>query len=202
MVAAATVAALATRKCALDTAVLGVASDGRLVVTGLFPLRGCACCDCLCASITGPLLDAAKLCYVRGSAWFTTQEIEKQWGDDWNDAPYEHNAGRPYDWRPDKWVKDKGDGTGGMVPNDEPRWELIEIPFSVDLEEPDWHSRQTNSPWSVEQINRGATPWLISPDYAKHAVKVWAGTPLREFIAVIESLGGRIWLPLAEARRA
>ena len=38
-----------------------------------------------------------KLCYVEGQkAWFT-DNFEKQWGDDWNDKPYECNAGEPYD---------------------------------------------------------------------------------------------------------
>ena len=40
-----------------------------------------------------------KLCYIDPhdrSAWFTSCELDKQWGDDWNDAPYEHNAGEPY----------------------------------------------------------------------------------------------------------
>lgn len=34
-----------------------------------------------------------KLCYVDdGFAYFTTKPLTEQWGDDWNDAPYEHNA--------------------------------------------------------------------------------------------------------------
>lgn len=44
-----------------------------------------------------------RLCYVEGdNAYFTTAPITgegRQWGDDWNDAPYEHNAGSPYEWR-------------------------------------------------------------------------------------------------------
>ena len=37
-----------------------------------------------------------KLCYVDGNeAWFTS-DWKNQWGDDWNDRPYEHNAGSPY----------------------------------------------------------------------------------------------------------
>lgn len=38
-----------------------------------------------------------KLCYVEGNkAWFT-DNFENQWGDDWDDKPYEDNAGYPYD---------------------------------------------------------------------------------------------------------
>ena len=34
------------------------------------------------------------LCYIdqHKRAYFTTQALSKQWGDDWNDAPYEQNA--------------------------------------------------------------------------------------------------------------
>lgn len=27
---------------------------------------------------------------------YFTSDIENQWGDDWDDRPYEHNAGKPY----------------------------------------------------------------------------------------------------------
>ena len=52
--------------------------------------------------------DEYKLCYVDGNkAWFTNN-FEKQWGDDWNDRPYEHNAGLPYDhWS--ELIKENGD---------------------------------------------------------------------------------------------
>ena len=37
-----------------------------------------------------------KLCYIdNNKAWFT-DNFEKQWGDDWNDKPYQDNAGKPY----------------------------------------------------------------------------------------------------------
>lgn len=37
-----------------------------------------------------------KLCYVdNNEAWFTS-DFKHQWGDDWDDRPYEHNAGSPY----------------------------------------------------------------------------------------------------------
>ena len=38
-----------------------------------------------------------KLCYVEGQKAYFTSNFEKQWGDDWNDRPYECNAGEPYD---------------------------------------------------------------------------------------------------------
>jgi hypothetical protein len=38
------------------------------------------------------------LCYVEKCwAFFTRAPLSAQWGDDWDDAPYEHNAGWPYE---------------------------------------------------------------------------------------------------------
>ena len=28
---------------------------------------------------------------------YFTSDLENQWGDDWDDSPYEHNAGPPYE---------------------------------------------------------------------------------------------------------
>ena len=36
-----------------------------------------------------------RLCYVDGRLWFTS-DMDKQWGDDWDDAPWDCNAGAPY----------------------------------------------------------------------------------------------------------
>jgi hypothetical protein len=32
---------------------------------------------------------------VRAWAYFTTRPLSEQWGDDWGDVPYEHNASPP-----------------------------------------------------------------------------------------------------------
>jgi hypothetical protein len=124
------------------------------------------------------------LCYITGSsAFFTTQDLEKQWGDDWNDAPYEHNAGDPYEWREMLSVDDT-----------EPRYEIIEIHWSADLLTPDYN--ELNSRYSVEAINRREMPWLRSPSWSltEPPLKIWAGTPLADFKAAIRSVGGRIWV--------
>ena len=40
------------------------------------------------------IMEEFKLCYIENdNAYFTTNDLMKQWGDDWNDALYEHNAG-------------------------------------------------------------------------------------------------------------
>jgi hypothetical protein len=110
---------------------------------------------------------SAKLCYVEsGVAYFTTQELDKQWGDDWNDAPYEHNAGTPY---------------GPYRPGD--NWTITEIRFAGDFQVPcDGHC---NSPWSVQQINKGFCPWLRT-----HQNCIMAGATVEEFCNFVTANDG------------
>lgn len=79
-------------------------------------------------------------------AFFTPLDLDTQWGDDWNDTPYEHNSGIPYDHGND--IKDKVD--------------ILVIPFYV----PENYSRfpnhgTINSTFSVKDINDGAIPWIF-----------------------------------------
>lgn len=79
------------------------------------------------------------LCFVRdGGAYFTSQPLAMQWGEGWDEEAYEHNAGCPF----------SGEG-----------WTVLEYRFdSAGLIEP--CTGLANSPWSVEDINSGAVPWL------------------------------------------
>jgi hypothetical protein len=136
------------------------------------------------------------LCYVKGdTAYFTTQELSKQWGDDWNDAPYEHNAGRPNepsmhyysDGRQEKRACDwNEDGT--------PKWEIIEVKFSSDLYTPeDWH--YGSSPFSVEDINVGIAPWLATSKYSSDPkITIFAGATIEEFKRKVRESGGKIYV--------
>lgn len=121
-----------------------------------------------------------KLCYVSGDwAFFTTQEVSEQWGDDWNDAPYEHNAEEPYEWRAN---------------SEKPYWEIKSVAFRANLDQPcDGHS---NSPFSVEDINAGAIAWLRSASYQQKKVFIPAGTTLADFISTIHECGGQVFLPI------
>ena len=126
--------------------------------------------------------DDYVLCYVsEGFAWFTSCPLESQWGDDWNDAPYEHNAGYPY---PDHC---KG--------NERVQHDLVKIGFAADLYRP--CDGQLNSPYSVEDINAGKSPWLKSwaPDDFVPETRIFAGCNLKNFIEKIESCGGEVYLP-------
>lgn len=127
------------------------------------------------------------LCYIDWPfAYFTTRPLEKQTGDDWNDAPYEHNAGRPYEWHE-------------RLDADIPKWEIIKVAFTTDLETPSCVS-QPNSPWSVDDINAGRTAWLLDPKYGhrpdseRYTREVEAGVTLDEFTRIIQSRGGTVYV--------
>lgn len=117
------------------------------------------------------------LCYVSGPwAYFTTQSLKKQWGDDWNDRPYEHNAGIPY----------------GPHEGDKP-WEIISVAWHGDFDQP--CEGMFNSCWSVQDINNKCVPWLRTSKWCKEpVVLIWAETPLSEFKKLIRQGGGSVYV--------
>ena len=117
----------------------------------------------------------AQLCFIdEDQAYFTTQPLADQWGDDWDDAPYQFNAGLPYD------------------PQDAETWEIILVVWKGPWSPP----ALVAGDWSVEEINAKKAPWL-SPETRTFPVfpAIWAGTSLREFVRMIHRGGGKIWLP-------
>lgn len=137
-----------------------------------------------------------KLCYIdKDTAYFTTQDLDKQTGDDWNDVPYEHNAGTPYEARhyyyadgrkepiPEHWNED---GT--------PKWEIYTLKFDgYNMETP--ATKHYNSPYSVDMINAGMVAWLSGWDSTneKH-VAINAGTSIEEFKQKVRQCGGKIYI--------
>lgn len=109
-----------------------------------------------------------KLCYVRDNIMFFTDNFERQWGDDWDDAPYEYNAEEPYDRKyyteySDEWCRERGKGNIRFIAYK-----------GYDIAEPkDGH---WNSPHSVEMINQKAVPWL----YCDEAGALFAGATMAE----------------------
>jgi hypothetical protein len=135
-----------------------------------------------------------KLCYIEnGTAYFTTQDLDKQWGDDWDDAPYEHNAETPYgpsisyyaDGRQEKNPCDwNEDGT--------PKWEIYCLKFeSWNLETPGSYG---NSPYSVKDINAGAVAWLYGHDKENNTITINAGASIEEFKMKVKAVGGKIFI--------
>lgn len=125
--------------------------------------------------------DNAVLCYVgRGRAWFTTCPLRRQWGDDWNDAPYQHNAGEPYE---------------DMA--DVPEYELFAVRFESSLLTPEEFGYQYDI--SVNQINAGVVPWLQSDMWeTEDRHTIMAGTTFADFKRIIRAAGGMILVPLED----
>lgn len=121
------------------------------------------------------------LCYVSGQcAYFTTCELSKQWGDDWNDAPYEHNAGSPYEWR----------SGSGADPYRIVRLYFDDVPYDQPCD------GCCNSLYSVEAINAGRVPWLAYPHWREDASKdrhIFAGETLSEFVRKVREAGGKVY---------
>jgi hypothetical protein len=115
------------------------------------------------------------LCYVDGPwAYFTTQDLNEQWGDDWDDAPYEHNAGEPY--------------TAYKEGED---WQIIKVAFDGPLESPA-DIAGSNSRYSVRDINAGAVAWLMTR-FTDKPICVQAGSTLATFRLAVEASGGHVY---------
>ncbi len=136
-----------------------------------------------------------KLCYIENNfAYFTTQELDKQTGDDWNDAPYEHNAGEPYlpmmqyfaDGRREKYPPHwNEDGT--------PKWEIYKVAYDGCHAETPAQIAGLNSRYSVDMINAKVVPWLTDWPNGKRAL--FAGASVEEFTEFVESCGGTVYVP-------
>jgi hypothetical protein len=131
-----------------------------------------------------------KLCYVDGSfAYFTTRELDKQWGDDWDDAPYEHNAGEPYEFH-------DHDKARGIEP-----WEILKVCYEAELETPASMCSTGNSRYSVMAINSGAVAWLTTPTWSsKEMTCIPAGVSPDEFKRLIRKAGGKVYVLEADSR--
>lgn len=134
-----------------------------------------------------------KLCYIEGSfAYFTTQDIDKQWGDDWDDAPYEHKAGTPYTPHIRYFAADRQEKIPEYWNEDgSPKWEIMKIAFYCPSSATPAETAGSNSRYSVQMINNKLIPWLTKyPDKA-----LFAGASIDEFVKFIEEAGGEIFFP-------
>lgn len=117
--------------------------------------------------LTKEFMKEYKLCYVEDDrAYFTKKDLVEQWGDDWDDIPYEHNAEEPY--------HDKDNPI--LVVHFDPRdWKL---PGEGEL----------NSAWSVFDINNYREfPWLHR-ETESVSFSIYAGTSLLNFLSVMDTL--------------
>lgn len=109
-----------------------------------------------------------QLCLILGDWAYFTPDLANEWGDDWDDAPYQDNAGPPY-------------GKNGPC---------IKVAFESDLSLP----YENGGRWSVQQVNRKVVPWLWDRYNPDPVTTIWAGATLSEFKAIIEALGGRVYI--------
>lgn len=149
-----------------------------------------------------------RLCYVEdGFAYFTTQRLADQWGDDWNDAPYEHNAGTPYEWREELGLGCRCFDLFGFLsfaggecgtPRHEPtppvrEWRIEKVAYDGDISTPA-DLAGLNSRYSVQDINARRVPWLQTGPWAKRRVRIWAGASLEAFSAGVSMAGGTVYV--------
>ena len=125
-----------------------------------------------------------RLCYVDGQkAWFT-DNFEKQWGDDWNDRPYECNAGEPYEnWS--ELIEDNEDIFKRKYKHHQIK--LKTLYFEIN----DWSEQKPYDMgrFSVEDINKGTVAWVHTDKF-----NILAGTEIEEFIKIIKENGGKIYM--------
>ncbi len=106
--------------------------------------------------------------------YFTPVDMKEQWGDDWDDAPYEYNAGAPYD------------GTSGKTQWIEHTIYILQI-YIKDLCPQLPSDYGCNSPFSVDMINSRAVAWMFFPCGFKtcDGTAILAGmSPWEIFIAI------------------
>ena len=114
-------------------------------------------------------------------AFFTEVALADQWGDDWDDAPYEHNAEEPYD---------------NHYQGDERKEHLIiKVPFYV---RHDWCDVKLpmdygcgNSPFCVRDINAGAVAWVFARGLEEKSIDgiaIQAGVNPYEFFERVDKI--------------
>lgn len=114
------------------------------------------------------------LCYIETPwAFFTTQPLEGQWGDDWDDSSRSCNAGWPY-----------------QPNNSEEDWQIMRLAFEGPFKE-------VNDSVSVREINAGHAAWLVPSWCDSHKVVIYAGITPEEFTERIESVGGNVYTSLS-----
>ena len=118
-------------------------------------------------------------------AYFTPLDLDEQWGDDWDDYPYECNAEIPYDSK-----YEEKDENGNWK-----EYEIIKVPFYVDSWKvyfPSEWGHDGNSPFCVRDINAGAVAWIYYAGQdgksGKGSVAIHAGVNPFEFIEKIEKI--------------
>lgn len=116
--------------------------------------------------------------------------LKNNGGDDWDDAPYEHNAGEPYnDWS--ELIEDNEDIFKRKYKHHEIKHKVLYFETESNMILP--CDNYLNSPYSVEDINKQAVAWIHTDDF-----NILAGTTIENFIDILERHGGKVFLPKEE----
>ena len=126
-------------------------------------------------------------------AYFTPIELSEQCGDDWDDAPYEHNAEIPYDDIIIETYETDGTKITKKIAKKIEHYDIIVIPFVVKsfyYKLPKDYSYGGNSPFSVNMINSGAVAWIYDPADGKmeNMTSIQAGCTIYEFIQKLKRI--------------
>ncbi|WP_296653822.1 hypothetical protein [Paraburkholderia sp.] len=116
-----------------------------------------------------------RLCFVRDTwAFFTRLDLNRQWGDGWERAPYEQYAGEPYAGEPGQ---------------------ILKLAFDGPLLRPE--SGAHGAAYSVETINAGHAPWLRTENYlVPKPLFIMGGSTIEKFVEYVELVGGTVYAPL------
>lgn len=117
-------------------------------------------------------------------AYFTPVSLEEQWGDDWDDYPYNENAEIPYD----SLYKEK-DKNGKWK-----EYEILRVPFylpnAIVYFAKDWGYDRCQ--FSVMDINAGAVAWVYytgrNSKTTRGSVVIKAGDNPMEFVEKVEKI--------------
>lgn len=134
-----------------------------------------------------PYNDAAILCYVDefNTAYFTTQSLDKQTGDDWDEAPFQSNAGEPY-----------------TSPDGE--WEIYKVKFEGNFMRYDYREVSVNTLNQAPAISRA---WVYLPEWCDpsgqgrrnwttHFLRFsYAGSTMRWFMQWVNCWSGTMYMP-------
>lgn len=105
-------------------------------------------------------------------AYFTPISLDTQWGDDWDDSPYDCNSGIPYD--------------SSIIDGVRKHIEIIQIPFCKK-----YNFRLTNDlshrdcPFSVKDINRGVVCWMFLENDQDDYSVIYGGDSIEKFIKTL-----------------
>ena len=121
-------------------------------------------------------------------AFFTSISLKEQWGDDWDDYPYNCNAGEPYDDISDTETSTKLNNSVFSISNYRYPYDILKVRMNIHS----WDVKLAEDiveNISIRDINAGAVAWIFySPSFRlnKTPVCIHAGCTAEEFIKKIE----------------